>query len=174
MTQKHAQPRKIVIFVEENYEDLELHYPRLRLLEAGFVVTVAGSGKGIYKGKNGYPVKENTTFEEISSGDFDGVIVPGGWAPDRIRRSQKALQIVRELNATKKLVASICHGPWVLASAGILKNRRITCFDAIRDDVVNAGALYEDCEVMVDGNIVTSRVPNDLPAFMRAVLQVLG
>ena len=109
----------------------------------------------------------------ISAADFDGVMVPGGYAPDHIRRHARANQFVKEMNAQGKLVASICHGPWVLCSAGILRGRRATCFFAIKDDVVNAGARYEDAEVVVDQNLVTSRKPDDLPAFCRAALRVL-
>lgn len=164
----------IAILVEDDYEDLELQYPKIRLREAGYGVVVAGPGRGSYKGKYGYPQKEDTTFESLDACRFAGVIVPGGWAPDRIRRSRHALQFVRDLNTSKKLVASICHGPWVLASAEILKNRRVTCFEAIRDDVIHAGALYEDAATVVDHQLVTARVPNDLPTFMKEVLAVLA
>jgi protease I len=166
-------PRKIAILVEDYYEDLELQYPRLRLLEAGHVAVVAGPGRGLYKGKNGYPQREDMTFDGLEAAEFDGVVVPGGWAPDRIRRSKKVLQFVAGLHQSGKLVASICHGPWVLASAGILKQRTMTCVEAIRDDVVNAGATWVDRDVVVDGNLITSRVPDDLPAFMRGILEFL-
>ncbi|MBI3820697.1 MAG: type 1 glutamine amidotransferase [Planctomycetes bacterium] len=167
-------PRKIIIFVEDYYEDLELQYPRLRLLEAGFAPVVAGPGRGNYKGKNGYPQKEDITFDALNARECSGVIVPGGWAPDRLRRSKQVLQFVREMDENGRLVASICHGPWVLVSAGILKNRKMTCVEAIKDDVVNAGAQFEDSESVVDRNLITARVPNDLPAFMKAILHFLS
>lgn len=172
--QRPLRAPRIAILVEDHYEDLELQYPRLRLLEAGASVVVVGPGRGQYKGKHGYPQKEDATFDALAAGSFDGVVVPGGWAPDRLRRSQQVLQFVRDLDAAGKLVASICHGPWVLASAGILRGRKVTCVEAIRDDVVNAGAEWLDREVVVDRNLVTSRVPADLPPFLRSSLQVLA
>lgn len=168
------QPKKIVILVEDYYEDMELQYPRLRLIEAGHAPVVVGPGRGMYKGKNGYPQKEDATFDALDARAFDGVIVPGGWAPDRLRRSKQVLQFVRDIHTHNKLVASICHGPWVLASAGILKNRNVTCVEAIKDDVVNAGANYENRETVVDHHLITSRIPDDLPAFMREILRFLS
>lgn len=166
--------RQIAILVEDYYEDLELQYPRLRLKEAGYSPVVAGPGRGIYKGKNGYPQREDITFDALDPAHFAGVIVPGGWAPDRIRRSKKVLDFVFELHSAGKLVASICHGPWVLASAKILNNKNMTCVEAIRDDVVNAGARWSNHEVVVDRNLITSRIPDDLPAFMREILIFLN
>src|SRR5262245_26282910 len=125
--------RRIAVLVEDNYEDLELQYPRLRLLEAGASVLVIGPGRGQYKGKHGYPQKEDATFDALVASSFDGVIIPGGWAPDRLRRAKPVLQFVRELDAAEKLVASICHGPWVMASAGIVRGREMTSVEAIRD-----------------------------------------
>jgi protease I len=126
-----------------------------------------------YTSKHGYPAKSDKSYDHVSVPEYDGVVVPGGYAPDIIRRSVKAVQFVRDMNAQGKLVASICHGPWVLCSAGVLRGRRATCFCAIKDDVINAGARYEDVEVVVDGNLVTSRKPEDLPAFCRAAMKVL-
>jgi len=166
--------KRVAILVEEKYEDLELQYPRLRLLEAGVDVVVVGPGRGSYAGKHGYPQAEQATYRELDASRFDGVVVPGGWAPDRLRRSQEVLRFVRDLDASRKLVAAICHAGWVPISAGILKGREATSAPAIRDDMTNAGAKWVDREVVVDRNLVTSRNPDDLPAFMRACLEILG
>lgn len=167
--------KKIALFVDTLYEDLEVWYPLLRLQEAGArVVVVAADSNKVYESKHGYPVTSTVTYSELHARDFDGVVIPGGYAPDHIRRYPKALHFVRDMNAEGKLVAAICHGPWVLCSAGILKGRRATCFFAIQDDLINAGAHYEDAEVVVEGNLVTSRKPDDLPAFCRACIRLLG
>ena len=167
--------KKIAVFVDNAYQEMELWYPYYRFQEAGASCVLVGAENGkTYTSKLGYPATAQRSYDEVNAGDFDGVIVPGGYAPDHIRRHARANQFVKEMNAQGKLVASICHGPWVLCSAGILKGRRVTCFFAIKDDVVNAGARYEDAEVVVDQNLVTSRKPDDLPAFCRAALQVLA
>jgi protease I len=166
--------KRIAILVDQAYQELEVWYPYYRLKEAGAeVVTVGAKAGETYPSKCGYPVVAQKSYDQVSAGDFDGVVVPGGYAPDHIRRHPKANELVKELNAQGKLVASICHGLWVLCSAGVLKGRRATCFFAIKDDIVNAGARYEDAEVVVDGNLVTSRKPDDLPAFCRAAMEVL-
>jgi protease I len=167
--------KRVAIFVDNLYQEMEVWYPLFRFQEAGAAVVTVGAEKGkTYTSKLGYPVKCDKSYDEVKAGELDGVIIPGGYAPDHIRRHARANQLVKELDAQGKLVASICHGPWVLCSAGILKNRRATCFFAIKDDVVNAGARYEDCEVVVDGNLVTSRKPEDLPAFCRAAIGVIA
>ncbi len=167
--------KKIAIFVDALYQEMELWYPYYRFQEAGGTCVLVGAEAAkTYTSKLGYPAKTQLSYDAVRAADFDGVVVPGGYAPDHIRRHVPAIQFVREINAQGKLVASICHGPWVLCSAGILKGRRATCFLAIKDDVVNAGARYEDAEVVVDQNLVTSRTPDDLPAFCRAALQVLA
>jgi len=169
------QGKKVAILVDQIYQDLEVWYPYYRLKEAGAEVVVVGAKAGeTYHGKYGYPIVCEKSYEQVSAGDFDGVVVPGGYAPDLIRRYGRALQLVKDLNAQGKLVAAICHAGWVLCSAGILPGRRVTCFSAIKDDVVNAGGLYEDAEVVVDRNLVTSRKPDDLPAFCRAAIRVLA
>ena len=167
--------KKIVIFVDSMYQEMELWVPYYRFQEAGAECVLVGAEAGkTYTSKLGYPATAQRSYDAVSAHDFDGVVVPGGYAPDHMRRHAKALQFVRDMDAQGKLVAAICHAGWVLCSAGILKGRRATCFFAIKDDLVNAGARYEDAEVVVDHNLVTSRQPNDLPAFCRASLQVLA
>jgi len=166
--------KKIAIFVDTAYQEMEVWYPYFRFQEAGAECVFVGAEAGkVYQSKLGYPAPAELSYDAISAGDFDGVVIPGGYAPDHIRRYPKALAFVREMDQQDKLVASICHGPWVLCSAGILKGRRATCFFAIKDDVIHAGADYEDAEVIVDQNLVTSRKPEDLPAFCRAAIKVL-
>jgi protease I len=167
--------KRIAILLDTLYQEMEVWYPLYRFQEAGAqVVLVAAEPGKTYASKLGYPAKSDRSYDDVAAKDFDGVVIPGGYAPDHIRRHPRANQFVREMDAHGKLVASICHGPWVLCSAGVLKGRRATCFFAIKDDVVNAGARYEDSEVVVDGNLVTSRKPEDLPAFCRAAIAVLA
>lgn len=166
--------KRVAILAEETYQELELWYPLLRLREAGADVFVIGTGTAeTYHGKYGYPVQVDATAAGVSAEDFDAVIIPGGYAPDRIRRSQAALQFVREMFEQGKVVAAICHAGWVLISAGILEGRRVTGFYSIRDDLVNAGAQYVDRPVVRDGNLITSRVPDDLPAFCQTIIAAL-
>jgi protease I len=165
--------KRIAILVDQLYQEMEVWYPYYRLKEAGAEVITVGARAGeTYPSKCGYPVVAERSYDEVGADDFDGIVVPGGYAPDHIRRHAKAIRLVKDLNAQGKLVAAICHGPWVLCSAGILEGRRATCFFAIKDDVIHAGAEYEDAEVVIDGNLVTSRKPDDLPAFCRAAIQV--
>jgi protease I len=164
----------VLIFAGPVYEDLELWYPKLRLEEAGYTVKVAGLGEPEYKGKHGYPLKVDGTCADFAKTELSGVVVPGGFAPDKIRQDEAALAIVRRLDEQKRLVAAICHAGWVLVSAKILRGRKVTSVKAIRDDLVNAGAEWVDQPVVTDGNLVTSRRPEDLPVFMRAVLEVLA
>jgi protease I len=174
MMSMELEGKKIAVLVDNVYQEMEVWYPLFRLREAGATVVTVGAVAGqIYTSKLGYPAKADKSYDEVQASEFDGVVVPGGFAPDHIRRYPAALQLVRDLDARGKLVASICHGPWVLCSAGILKGRKATSFFAIKDDVVNAGALWEDSEVVVDRNLVTSRKPEDLPAFCRESIQVL-
>ena len=167
--------KRIAIFVDNIYQEMEVWYPLYRFKEAGAeVVTVGAKAGETYTSKLGYPVKADKSYEEVRAADFDGVVVPGGYAPDHIRRHPAAVRFVRDINSQGKLVASICHGPWVLCSADVLRGRRATCFFAIKDDVVNAGAKFEDAEVVVDDNLVTSRKPDDLPAFCMASIKVVS
>ena len=165
--------KRIAILAGPEYEDLELHYPLLRLLEAGADVKVLAVKKDLVTGKHGLSVVPDLTFDEAKPTDYDAVIVPGGWAPDRIRRSESAVLFVKSLHERGGLVAAICHGPQVLISAGILKGKKVTCISAVKDDVINAGAEYLDREVIVDQNVITSRFPADLPAFCRAIINWL-
>ena len=162
--------RKIAVLAEDLYEDLELWYPVLRLREEGAQVIVAGTGSKTYTGKNGYPVTVDTDVDKLSPADLDAVVIPGGYAPDRLRCYRPVLDLVREVFEQGRVVAAICHAAWVPISAGIIKGRRATCFFAIKDDLINAGAHYEDAEVVRDGNLITSRQPSDLGAFCREII----
>lgn len=168
--------KRIVIYVDNVYQEMELWYPLYRLIEAGAEVVVAAAKAGVtYTSKLGYPATSQVSYDELDPTSFHGVIIPGGFAPDHMRRSPKANQFVKDMNDQGKLVAAICHGPWVLCSAGgMLRGRNVTSFFAIKDDVVNAGGNWEDSEVVIDKNLVTSRKPDDLPAFCRACIDVLA
>lgn len=169
------QAKSVAIYADNLYQEMELWYPLYRLQEAGVRVTVvAGEARKGYTSKLGYPVTSELSYTEARPAEFSGVIVPGGFAPDYMRRHQAASDFVHAMNAQGKLVAAICHGPWMLCSADVLRGRRATSFFAIKTDVVNAGALWEDAETVVDNNLVTARKPEDLPAFMRACLDVLA
>lgn len=166
--------QKAVVLAEDMYEDLELWYPVLRLREEGVEVVIAGTGSSTsYTGLKGYPLTVDATIDQVRAEEVDAVIVPGGYAPDRLRRYPAVLRLVREAYQQGKVVAAICHAPWVLVSAGILKGKRVTCFYAIADDVRNAGAERVDAEVVRDGNIITSRQPSDLGAFCREIIGAL-
>ncbi len=167
-------PRTILILVGPEYEDLEVWYPKLRLEEAGFAVKLAGTGERTYLGKHGYPCTVDGSIADFPASELAGIVAPGGWAPDKLRRDGEVLKRVREMHGAGKMVATICHGPWILISAGVVRGRRMTSTVGIRDDLVNAGATWVDEPAVVDGNIVSSRVPADLPAFARAMLQLLG
>lgn len=167
--------KQIAILVEDEYEDLELWYPLLRLREAGHSPLLVGpKAQTTYKSKHGLEVVSERTAEHTSPGDLVGVIVPGGYAPDRMRRTPAMVQLVKGVFEAEGTVAAICHGGWMLASAGIIKGRKVTGAPSIRDDLVNAGGIFLDEEVVVDGRIVTSRRPADLPAFMRETLRKIG
>ncbi|NIR29574.1 MAG: type 1 glutamine amidotransferase [Gammaproteobacteria bacterium] len=167
--------KRVAVLVHNQFEDLELWYPVLRLREAGASVTLVGPERGAtFKGKNGLSASSDAGIEEVSADDFDAVIVPGGYSPDHMRRVPGMVALVREAGQQDKVVAAICHAGWMLASAGLVRGRRVTSFWSIKDDMTNAGAEWVDEEVVRDGNIVTSRVPSDLPAFCRTVIEVLA
>lgn len=166
--------KRVAILAEEVYEDLELWYPALRLREAGAEVSVIGTGSAAtYHSKHGYPVKVDAAADDVQADDFDALIVPGGYAPDKLRRYPAVLGLVRGVFERGKVVAMICHAAWVPISANILAGRTATCLPAIKDDLINAGATYVDQEVVVDGNLISSRRPADLPAFCRAIIAAL-
>jgi protease I len=168
------QGKKVVIPVESLFNTFEFWYPYFRLKEAGADVTVVGSGSAeTYTGKPGTEVKVDMSIEQVSANDFDGMVIPGGYAPDIMRRYPKMVQLVKDLFDGGKIVAAICHAGWMLASAKILQGKTVTSFFAIKDDLIHAGAEWVDREVVVDGNLITSRTPDDLPAFMRAVIAAL-
>jgi protease I len=165
--------KRVAVLVENLYEDLELWYPVLRFREAGAEVSIVGAGAHSYSSKHGYEAHADKNADRVGANDFDAVIVPGGYAPDRMRLHKPMVDLVRETFRQGKVVAAICHGGWMLASADILRGKKVTGYIAIKDDLVNAGAAYEDAEVVRDGNLITSRKPADLPAFCRTILQAL-
>lgn len=165
--------KKIAVLAEDIYQEIELWVPYYRLKEEGADLKVIGTGKKIYTSKLGYPVNADLSADDAKAADFDGIIIPGGYAPDLMRRSASMVKLVKDAVHQGKVVAAICHGAWVLVSAGVLKGKTATCFHSIKDDVANAGARYVDQEVVVDGNIITSREPKDLPAFCREVIKAL-
>ena len=172
---KRLQGKRVAIFVEDIYEDLELWYPLLRLQEEGAETVVVGPGDAKeHHGKYGYPVAVDKAIQEVDVEQFDALVIPGGYAPDRMRRHPAMVAFVRGMVQQGKIVAAICHGPWMLASAEVVAGKTVTSFFAIKDDLVHAGAIYKDAEVVVDGNLITSRKPADLPAFLAAIIAALG
>lgn len=165
--------KKVAVLVEDYYQVLEVWYPYLRLREEGIQTVLVGTGKKTYKSKDGYLAEEELSVQKAKADDFDAVVIPGGYAPDILRRYEEVNEFVREMFEKGKIVASICHGGWVLVSAGILKGKTATGFSAIKDDLVNAGAKFLDKEVVVDGNLITSRNPYDLPAFCKEIVKKL-
>lgn len=162
--------KEVAILAEDMYEDLELWYPYYRLLEEGAEVRIVGPEVQVYKSKYGYPVKAGLAASEADPAHFEAVIIPGGFAPDRLRRYPAVLNLVRGVFNKGGLVAAICHAAWVPISAGIMRGKRATCVSAIKDDLINAGAIYLDQAVVVDGNLITSRTPSDLPVFLPAII----
>ncbi len=166
--------KRVVVLAEDMYEDPELWYPYYRLLEEGAEVILVGPEAKTYESKHGYPVRAEKAAAQVRVEDVDGVVVPGGFAPDRLRRYPEVLNLVRGVFEKGGVVAMICHAAWVPISAGIVKGKRATCVSAIKDDLVNAGATYVDEAVVVDGGLISSRTPADLPAFMPAVIAALA
>ena len=166
--------KRVLILAEDNFRDEELVYPLYRMKEAGYRVTVAAKGKHEVHGKFGMPVSVDTDLSKIKATDFDAVIIPGGYAADKLRMYKEVLSIVKNMNTSGKIIASICHAGWVIASADIIRDRNVTSYISIKDDMVNAGGKWEDKEVVVDGNLITSRKPEDLPAFCKEIIKKLG
>jgi len=167
--------KKVLILIHDKFEDMELNYPCFRLIEAGFEVDVAGEKEGqVYYGKFGYPVKATKGFDVIDYKSYDGLIIPGGYAPDKLRRYESVLKIVKYFDDAKKPIGQICHAGWVCVSAKILKGRRATSFFAIKDDLINAGAEWVDKPVVVDKNLVSAQTEKDLPEFMKAFLKLVN
>jgi protease I len=167
--------KRIAVLAEDTYEEMELWYPKIRLTEAGAEVHIIGPEAGAtYASKHGVPVTSDVGADDIAAGEYDAVVIPGGYSPDRMRRHESMVRFVREMDDQGKVVAFICHAGWLPISAGILKGKRATSFFSIKDDMVNAGAEWEDAEVVVDGNLISSRTPDDLPAFLRAIIEKLS
>lgn len=166
--------KRIAILVEDDYQELELHYPRLRFLEAGAKVQLLGTGKKSYASGKGYAAEADRDVSDVDPNNFDAVVIPGGMAPDKMRRNRAMVDFVRSMDKLGKPVAWICHAGWMAVSADIVRDRRVTSFESIRDDMVNAGGKWVDEEVVVDGNLISSRTPSDLPAFCRAIIKALN
>jgi protease I len=172
--EEHLRGRRILVLAESQYQELELWYPVLRFREAGADVVVASPSRGaLYASKIGYPVRSDVSVADVDPTDVDALIIPGGFAPEAMRRSQPLLDLVRKTWENGTLVAAICHAGWVLVSAGIARGQRLTCVPIIKDDVISAGAEYIDVPVVRDGNLITSRLPNDLPAFCAEIAAAL-
>jgi protease I len=167
--------KRVAILAENMYQEMELWVPYYRLREEGADVQVVGSGGAkAYTSKHGYPVTVDAQAEQVNAEEYDAVVIPGGFAPDLMRRSPAMVKLVRDAAAQGKVVAAICHAGWMPVSAGILRGKRATSFFSIKDDMVNAGATWVDQEVVVDGNLITSRRPDDLPAFCREIVTALA
>ncbi len=164
---------KVIQLVSDDYEDLELRCPAMRLREEGIQVDLVAEKKGDYRGKYGVHCEATKTFDEVNPKDYDGVLVPGGWAPDKLRRFPKVLEIVKSMNEDGKLIGEICHAGWVLISADVLKGRKVTSTPGIKDDMTNAGATWLDEAVVVDGNIISARRPPDIPEYNKALVEFL-
>jgi protease I len=176
LEQQPLAGKKILAFIGDIYEDLELCYPRLRLIEAGAQFSMAGQEAAgtKYTGKHGYPLHSDRALSQVEASQFDALIVPGGFMPDKLRRDAKVLQLVREFAEAGKCVAAICHGGWIPISAGVYRGVRVTGSPGIKDDLINAGAIWEDREVVVDNQFISSRKPDDLPAFCREIIKFIA
>ncbi len=165
--------KRVAVLVADMYQELEYWYPYYRMKEEGAEVVSVGPEAAQYKSKLGYPATADIPARSARAEEFDAVIIPGGYAPDIMRRSAELVAFVRKMAQTGKVVASICHGPWVLCSAKVIDGKRVTSFSAIRDDLENAGATWVDEPVVRDWNIITSRVPGDLPGFAREIVSAM-
>ena len=169
------QNHRILMFVGDIYEDLELWYTKLRLIEDGAEVVIAGPEASTqYQGKNGYPCQSDISISDVDASQYTGLVVPGGFMPDKLRRDSKVLDLVKHFHERGQLIAAICHGGWIPISAGVYEGIRVTGSLGIKDDLVNAGAIWEDASVVVDRHFVCSRSPDDLPDFCKGILQVLA
>ncbi len=164
----------VLLLIENGFEDAEAVYPYYRMKEAGFGVSVVGPKAGAYAGKHGYPLKADRTPGEIDIKKFSALIIPGGGAPDRLRTNPDMVRLVKEAFEQGLVVAAICHGPQLLIEAGVVRGRKATSYISVKTDLINAGAEFVDSPAVVDGRLVTSRTPADLPEFCRAVLKILG
>ena len=169
----HLTEKRVAVLAANFYEDTELWVPYYRLIEEGAQVDIVAAERGTYTSKYGYPVKAEVGAKEAQAATYDAVVIPGGYAPDHMRRSPELVDFVRAMHDGGKVVAAICHAGWMLVSAGILQGKTVTSFFAIKDDMVNAGAAWVDKEVVVDGTLITSRTPADLPAFCRELVRAL-
>ena len=166
--------KRIAVLAADLYQELEIWYPLLRFREDGAETVAVGAEAGkTYSSKKGYPVVADISIADAHAKDFDVVVIPGGWAPDTLRQDPRMVDFVREMDKAGKIVAAICHAGWLLCSADIVRGRKVTCFKAIKDDMVHAGGKYVDEEVVVDGNLISSRMPTDLPAFCREIAKAL-
>jgi len=174
MEEKPLLGKRVLAFVGDIYEDLELWYPKLRMIEAGATFVIAGEeARTHYAGKNGYPCVSDIRIADARSEDFDAVLLPGGFMPDRLRRLDKVKSLISEFSQQEKCVAAICHGGWLAISAGVYRGVRVTGSPGIKDDLINAGAIWEDAPVVVDRHFVSSRKPDDLPWFSREMIRVI-
>jgi protease I len=170
---REVNDMKVLMISADQFEDTELLFPLYRLREEGITVDIASPRAGAITGKHGYEATVDKTLDAVNADDYDLLVLPGGKAPAVVRKEQKAIEIAKAFFRKNKLVAAICHGPQTLISAGLLAGRRATCYKTVAPELKDAGALYEDSEVVVDGNLVTSRQPSDLPAFMRETMKLL-
>lgn len=167
--------KKVITLVDQEFEDLELWYPILRLQEEGTTVHLVGPEANVeYKGQKGIPVKSDYSYDEVDASDYDGILVPGGWAPDKIRRYPDALNLIKAMDDAQKPIGQVCHAGWVLISANILQGKKVTSTPAIKDDMINAGATWTDEPLVVDGHLFSSRRPADLPQYMKAFADKLA
>lgn len=167
--------KRVACLIGDDYEDLEVWYPVLRLREEGAVVDLIGLEASVnHAGKHGYPALTEKGIGEVRESEYDALIVPGGWMPDKLRRYKAVLDFVRDFDQSGKVVATICHGPWILISAKVVAGKTLTCTPGIKDDVINAGASYVDEEAVRDGNLISARRPSDLPAFCRLIIAAMS
>jgi len=175
MTDKKLSGKRVLAFVGDIYEDLELWYPKLRLIEEGAQVVIAGEvANRLYAGKNGYPCISDAAIADVHENQFDAVLLPGGFMPDRLRRLDAVKKLIREFADSNKCVAAICHGGWLAISAGIYRGVKTTGSPGIKDDLENAGAIWVDAPVVIDRNFISSRKPDDLPWFAKAIVDVIA